>query len=150
MTTLQEPTADLLGLSGLEQLRATLLKGGAPIGRLIGMEVDELDVGLAVFSLVPGEQHYNPIGIVHGGIAATMLDSAMGYAVHSTLPPGVRFTTVDLHVHYTRAMTATTGRVMAIGETVHVGGRTATAQGRLIDQDGKLLAHGTTTCLIMR
>jgi uncharacterized protein (TIGR00369 family) len=74
----------------------------------------------------------------------------MGCAVHSTLPPGVRFTTVDLHVHYTRAMTATTGRVVAIGETVHLGGRTATAQGRVIDQDGTVLAHGTTTCLIIR
>jgi uncharacterized protein (TIGR00369 family) len=150
VTTVQEPAHDLLGLSGLEQLRATLLKGGAPIGRLIGMEVDELDVGRAVFSLVPGEHHYNPIGIVHGGIAATMLDSAMGCAVHSTLPPGVRFTTVDLHVHYTRALTATTGRVVAIGETVHLGGRTATAEGRVVDEDGTVLAHGTTTCLIMR
>jgi uncharacterized protein (TIGR00369 family) len=150
VTTVQEPTPDLLGLSGLEQLRTTLVGGGAPFGRLLGMEVEELEVGRAVFSLVPGERHYNPIGMVHGGIAATLLDSAMGCAVHSTLPPGVRFTTVDLHVQYTRAMTATTGRVVAIGETVHLGGRTATAQGRVIDQDGTLLAHGTTTCLIIR
>jgi uncharacterized protein (TIGR00369 family) len=150
MTTLHDPTPDLLGLSGLEQLHATLLRDGAPIGRLIGMEVDELEEGRAVFSLVPGERHYNPIGMVHGGIAATLLDSAMGCAVHSTLPPGVRFTTVDLHVHYTRAITATTGRIVAIGETVHLGGRTATAQGRVLSEDGAVLAHGTTTCLILR
>jgi uncharacterized protein (TIGR00369 family) len=148
MTTISDPPA--VELSGIEQLRATLLRGGAPIGRLIGMEVDALEVGRAVFSLVPGEQHYNPIGNVHGGIAATMLDSAMGCAVHSTLPPGARFTTLDLHVHYTRAITADTGRVVAIGETVHLGGRTATAEGRVVDEDGTVLAHGTTTCLIMR
>jgi uncharacterized protein (TIGR00369 family) len=148
MTTISDPPA--VELSGIEQLRATLLRGGAPIGRLIGMEVDSLEVGRAVFSLLPGEQHYNPIGMVHGGIAATMLDSAMGCAVHSTLPPGARFTTLDLHVHYTRAITADTGRVVAIGETVHLGGRTATAEGRVVDEDGTVLAHGTTTCLIMR
>jgi len=148
MTTLDD--RPLTELSGLEQLRATLLRGGAPIGRLIGMDVDSLDEGRAVFSLVPGEQHYNPLGTVHGGIAATMLDSAMGCAVHSTLPSGARFTTLDLHIHYTRAVTADTGRIVAIGETVHVGGRTATAEARLVDESGTLLAHGTTTCLIMR
>jgi len=148
MTTISDPPA--VELSGIEQLRATLLQGGPPIGRLIGMEVEALEIGRAVFSLLPGEQHYNPIGMVHGGIAATMLDSAMGCAVHSTLPPGARFTTLDLHVHYTRAITADTGRVVAIGETVHVGGRTATAEGRVVDEAGTVLAHGTTTCLIMR
>jgi uncharacterized protein (TIGR00369 family) len=140
----------LTELSGIEQLRATFLGGGAPIGRLIGMDVDALEIGRAVFSLVPGEQHYNPLGTVHGGIAATMLDSAMGCAVHSTLPPGVRFTTLDLHIQYTRAITADTGRIVATGETLHVGGRTATAEARLVDEAGTLLAHGTTTCLIMR
>jgi uncharacterized protein (TIGR00369 family) len=114
------------------------------------MDVESLEIGRAEFSLVPGPQHYNPIGMVHGGIAATMLDSAMGCAVHSTLPAGARFTTLDLNIHYTRAMTADTGRVVAIGETVHVGGRTATAEGRVLDEDGNVLAHGTTTCLVMR
>jgi uncharacterized protein (TIGR00369 family) len=148
MTTLNDrPVTEL---SGIEQLRATLLTGGAPMGRLIGMDIDALEIGRAVFSLVPGEQHYNPLGTVHGGIAATMLDSAMGCAVHSTLPPGARFTTLDLHIHYTRSITADTGRVVAIGETVHVGGRTATAEARLVDDDGTVLAHGSTTCLIMR
>jgi uncharacterized protein (TIGR00369 family) len=142
--------ADLTELTGIEQLRATLLTGGAPIGRLIGMDVESLEVGRAEFSLMPGPQHYNPIGMVHGGIAATVLDSAMGCAVHSTLPAGARFTTLDLNIHYTRAMTADTGRVVAIGETVHVGGRTATAEGRLLDEAGNVLAHGTTTCLVMR
>jgi len=148
VTTVNDPP--LAELSGIEQLRAAFAAGGAPIGRLLGMEVESLEVGRAVFALVPGEQHYNPIGTVHGGIAATMLDSAMGCAVHSTLPAGARFTTLDLHVHYTRAMTADTGRVVAIGETVHVGGRTATAEARLVDADGTVLAHGTTTCLILR
>jgi uncharacterized protein (TIGR00369 family) len=138
------------GLSGIEQLRLVQRQGRTPIGDLIGMQLDVLAVGRVEFTLVPGPQHYNPIGTVHGGIAATLLDSAMGCAVHSTLPAGVRFTTVDLHVHYTRAMTADTGPVRAIGEIVHSGGRTATAEARLVDGDGRVLAHGTTTCLLLR
>ena len=150
MITVNDRPDTELGLSGIEQLRAALLDGGAPFGRLIGMELDALEIGRAVFSLVPGPQHYNPIGMVHGGIAATMLDSAMGCAIHSTLPLGTRFTTLDLHVHYTRAITADTGRVVATGVTVHVGGRTATAEARLVDEAGILLAHGSTTCRVMR
>jgi uncharacterized protein (TIGR00369 family) len=94
---------------------------------------------------------YNPIGSVHGGVAATLLDSCMGCAVHSTLEAGVGFTTTDLQVRYIRAMSADTGRVLAEGRVVHGGRRTATAEGRLVTEDGEtLLAHSTTGCVILR
>jgi uncharacterized protein (TIGR00369 family) len=94
---------------------------------------------------------YNPIGSVHGGIAATVLDSCMGCAIHTTLDAGVGYTTTDLHVRYIRAMTQTTGRVLAEGKLLHAGRRTATAQGRLfVEGDGRLIAHATTGCAILR
>jgi uncharacterized protein (TIGR00369 family) len=99
----------------------------------------------------PAEWMYNPLGSVHGGIAATILDSCMGCAVHSTLEPGVGFTTSDLQVRYVRAMSDTTGRVLAEGRVVHRGRRTATAEGRLFTQDDEaLIAHATTGCVILR
>jgi uncharacterized protein (TIGR00369 family) len=88
-------------------------------------------------------------GTVHGGLAATLLDSAMGCAVHSTLPDGSGYTTLELKVNYTRPITVATGRILCEGTVVHRGGRVATAEGRLwAERSGKLLAHGTTTCLI--
>jgi uncharacterized protein (TIGR00369 family) len=103
-----------------------------------------------VFAAVPGPEHYNPIGSVHGGLAATLLDSAMGCAVHSTLPAGVGYTTLELKVNFTRPITSETGRILCEGTVVHRGGRVATAEGRVFaEADGKLLAHGTTTCLIL-
>lgn len=143
------PPADT-GPTGLDQLRASLLGGGSPISRFMGMEVDELAEGRVVFSLTPQPTMVNPIGLVHGGIAATLLDSAMGCAVHSALPAGVRYSTIDLHVHYVRPVPLDAGAVVATGTVVHVGGRMATAEGSLRDGAGTLLAHGTTTCLVMR
>jgi uncharacterized protein (TIGR00369 family) len=94
---------------------------------------------------------YNPIGMVHGGIAATILDSCMGCAVHTSLEAGVGYTTTDLQVRYVRAMTGSTGRVLAEGRLVHAGRRTATAEGSLFVEDGgMLLAHATTGCAILR
>ena len=137
-------------LSGLEYLRA--IRDGkipnAPIAQLLGMTVAEVEPGRVVFSLEPGEHHYNPIGTVHGGIAATLCDSVMACAVHSVLPLGMMYTTVELHVNYVRAITAETGRVQCIGELIHQGRRMATAQARLVDAQGRLYNHGTTTCLI--
>jgi uncharacterized protein (TIGR00369 family) len=120
----------------------------APIAELVGMELVELGEGRATFALDPAERHYNPLGTVHGGIAATLLDSAMGCAVHTTLSDGERYTTLELKVNFVRAITEATGRVVASGSVIHRGGRIATAEARLADGDGRLLAHGTSTCLI--
>jgi len=121
----------------------------APIAELVGFDLVELGEGRASFELDPGERHYNPLGTVHGGIAATLLDSAMGVAVHTTLGEGQTYTTLELKVNYVRAITEETGRVVATGSVIHRGGRVATAEARLTDANGKLLAHGTSTCLIM-
>ena len=121
-----------------------------PISRLMGFSVVEAGDGRAVFEATPGEEHYNPIGVVHGGLAATLLDSAMGVAVHATLGPGDGYTTLEIKVNFVRPMTRDTGTVRATAEVVHVGRRTATAEGRLEDASGRLLAHGTATCLILR
>jgi uncharacterized protein (TIGR00369 family) len=137
--------------SGLDFLRA-MVSGElprAPIQSLIGFELVEVDDGRAVFSAEPGEQHYNPIGSVHGGVAATLLDSAMGAAVHSTLPEGSAYVTLEIKFNMVRPITADTGRVLAEGKVVHRGGTVATVEGSLRAADSdKLLAHGTSTCLI--
>ena len=121
----------------------------APITELVGFELVELGAGTASFAMDPAERHYNPLGTVHGGIAATLLDSAMGCAVHTLLDEGERYTTLELKVNFVRAITEATGRVVASGSVIHRGGRVATADARLTDEDGRLLAHGTSTCLIM-
>jgi uncharacterized protein (TIGR00369 family) len=122
----------------------------APITELIGFELVELGEGRASFALDPAQRHYNPLGTVHGGIAATLLDSAMGCAVHTTLGEDEAYTTLELKVNYVRAITEATGRVVATGSVIHRGGRVATAEARLTDDDGRLLAHGTSTCLIVK
>jgi uncharacterized protein (TIGR00369 family) len=140
-------------LSGIEFMRA-IVDGSLPpppIARLMGFSIVEVDLGMAVFAVEPAEWMYNPIGSVHGGIAATLLDSCMGCAVHSTLGAGVGYTTTDMQVRYIRAMSTDTGRVLAEGRVVHGGRRTATAEGRLLTEDGgTLLAHATTGCVILR
>jgi uncharacterized protein (TIGR00369 family) len=138
-------------VTGLEFLRAIAAGElpGAPIADLLGFAPVEAEEGRVVFAAVPEQRHYNPIGTVHGGLAATLLDSAMGCAVHSTLPAGVGYTTLDLKVNFTRPITSETGPILCEGTVVHRGGRVATAEGRVFaEADGALLAHGTTTCLI--
>jgi uncharacterized protein (TIGR00369 family) len=139
-------------LSGLDALRA-IMAGELPpppIALLMGMQPVDVSEGRAVFAAEPGERHYNPIGLVHGGLAATLLDSTMGCAVQTTLPAGVGYTTLELKVNFTRPITRDTGRVLCRAEIVHRGGRVATAEGRVVaEATGKLLAHGTTTCLIL-
>ena len=138
--------------SGLDYLRA-IAQGelpAPPFAELLGFGLIEVREGRAVFTVEPGEHHYNPIGTVHGGLAATLLDSAMGCAVHSTLPVGASYTTLDLNVSFVRPIAHDTGTLTCTGEIVHVGGRVATAQGRLTDAQGKLYAHGVTTCMVFR
>jgi uncharacterized protein (TIGR00369 family) len=138
-------------LSGLDLLRG--VRDGtippAPIQQLIGMRLVEVEPGRVAWELDPGEPHYNPIGTAHAGIAATLLDSAMACAVHSTLPQGKGYTTLEFKVNLVRAVTVKTGRVRAIGSVVHAGRSTATAEARLVDAADALYAHATTTCIIL-
>ncbi len=139
-------------MSGLEYIRA-MANGdipAAPISHLIGMQVDLVEEGRVIFSLVPAEYHYNPIGSVHGGIAATLFDSALGCAIHTTLPHGTAYTTAELKVNYIRAITAKTGKVSCEAKVIHSGRQLATAEARLTDEDGKLYGHATTTCLVFK
>lgn len=140
---------DLSGLEFLQKIVSGELSP-PPLAALMNFDLVELREGYAVFAVNPAEYHYNPIGLVHGGVAATLLDSAMGCAVHSTLPAGAAYTTLEIKVNFVRAMTAETGRVRCEAKLIHLGGRTATAEGRIVDEAGKLYAHGTTTCLILR
>ena len=141
----------MTSLSGLEQMRA-IASGEVeqpPIARLLGFGVIEVEEGRAVFSAEPGEQHVNPLGVVHGGLAATLLDSAMGCAVHTTLEPGWAYGSLDLSARFVRTITPETGRILGEGTVVHRGGRTATMEGRLwAEESGKLLAHGTGSALL--
>jgi uncharacterized protein (TIGR00369 family) len=139
-------------MAGMERLRA-IVDGSLPpppIARLLGMRLAEVEEGRAVFEVEPGEQHYNPIGVVHGGLAATLCDSAMGCAVQSSLPAGVAYTTLELKVNLVRALTVDSGTVRCEGTLIHLGGRVATAEARLVDGAGRLCAHATTTCLVIR
>ena len=138
-------------MSGLDFLRA--IRDGRlpspPIAELLGFHLVEVDTGHAVFEMTPAEQHYNPIGVVHGGVAMTLLDSAMGCAVHTHMPAGKGYTTLEAKTNLTRAITARTGLLRAIGKVVHVGNRVATAEGRLVDGAGQLYAHASTTCMVL-
>jgi uncharacterized protein (TIGR00369 family) len=139
-------------MSGLDYLRA-MARGEvpmAPIAATMGFGVEAVEEGQVVFACAPAEYHYNPIGTVHGGLACTLLDSAMGCAVHSTLPAGAGYTTLELKVNFLRPLTARTGRIRCEGRTIHVGGSVATAEGRIVDEAGKLYGHATTTCMIFR
>jgi uncharacterized protein (TIGR00369 family) len=140
-------------LSGLDYMRA-LLAGEfppPPIAMLMDFTLIDVEEGSATFRGHPGEQHLNPIGSVHGGFAATLLDSALGCAVHTTLPAGVGYSTLELSVNLVRGITPLTGPVLAEGAVLHAGRRTATAEARLTAEDGgALLAHAKTTCLILR
>jgi uncharacterized protein (TIGR00369 family) len=138
------------GLSGLEQLQALLDSGGQPpIGKTLDVALVEISEGRAVFEGRPSLKAYNPIGIVHGGYAATLLDSACGCAIHSTIKPGETFTTLELKVAYHRPMTAETGIVRAEGRVLHRGRRAAFAEATLKDAAGRLLGSATSTLMIM-
>lgn len=142
---------ELSRMTGLETMRA-IAEGELPppsIAVLLGMGIVEVGEGYATFELTPDARMLNPLGTVHGGIAATILDSCLGCAVHTTLAPGEGYTTAQLNLHYLRPMSPGMGPVQATGTVVHRGRKQATAEGRLVDARGRVLAHGTTTCLIL-
>ncbi|MGD0135320.1 MAG: PaaI family thioesterase [Bryobacteraceae bacterium] len=138
------------GLDGLSQLRALMASGRKP-GIMVALDFDfvEVDTGRAVFAGLPGEHAYNPIGTVHGGYTAALLDSACGCAVHSRLTAAQAYTTLELKVAYHRPITKETGRVRAEGLVLSFGRRVAFAEAKLTDAQGKLYASATSTLLVI-
>jgi uncharacterized protein (TIGR00369 family) len=144
-------TARLVGPETGLELLTRMIAGelpSPPIAKLLNFRLAEVEPGRAVFEFEPAEYHYNPIGVVHGGVAGVLLDSAMGCSVHSTLPAGMGYTTLEFKVNLVRAITMNTGTMRVEGHVVHGGKRAATAEGRIIDRAGKIYAHGSTTCMI--
>lgn len=151
--TVADPNkAMIFGTSGLEQLRAMvdLRIPAPPISSHIGLKIVSVDEGDVVMTAEPDESHYNPIGSVHGGFFATVLDSACGCAVHSTLPAGVGYTSLELKVSFLRPITAETGTVTAHGWVTKTGRNVAFAEADVRDSDGRILATASSTCLIIR
>jgi len=137
-------------MSGLEFLQKAVIgkRARPPIAETLDFSLQEASEGKATFVAVPAEYHYNPIGTVHGGYFGTLLDSAMGCAVHTLLQPGEGYTTLEYKINLVRALTAEVGEVRAEGWVVYKGSRMATAEGKIIDSKGKIYAHGSTTCMI--
>jgi uncharacterized protein (TIGR00369 family) len=121
----------------------------APMTKLLDLRLLEVEEGRVVFGARPTREHYNGMGVVHGGFAATLLDSALGCAINSMAPPGKIYTTLELKINYTRPLTEEVGDIRCEAHVVHLGSRTATAEGRIVDADGTLYAHGTTTCIVV-
>ena len=145
-----ETARGAMAMSGREFFDAWLTEHfQVPIAMTLGFEITEVGDGRATVTLVPEEYHYNPIGTVHGGVAATLLDTATGIAIHSKLAKGQGYTTLSLNVNYLRPMTAQTGLVTAVGTVTSLGRRVAVAEAELKDQSDKLIARGTATCLIL-
>lgn len=142
--------AMVAGKSGLEIMQA-MLDGELPfphIAETLDFSIVEVGPGKAVFQGTPQLKHYNPLGTVHGGWYATLLDSALGCAVQTALPAGRSYTTAEIGVNIVRAASSKTGPLRAIGNVIHCGRQMATAEARIVGPDGKLYAHGTTTCLV--
>ncbi|WP_148615765.1 PaaI family thioesterase [Nocardioides rubriscoriae] len=149
MTETQAPV-DPFAMTGLEQLEA-MTRGelpGAPIADTIGMENFGGGHGAIHVELVPQARHYNPLGTVHGGVISTLLDTAAGCSVHSTLAAGEGYTSLDLTVKFLRPVTVDSGRLRAEGRVIHRGRRTALAEAVLLDAAGKQVAHATSSCMI--
>jgi uncharacterized protein (TIGR00369 family) len=144
------PTEIMASMPGLDFVRA-IFSGKLPEPPIM-QTIEPFDCtaepGVVVINSIPGFRHYNPIGSVHGGYAATLLDSVMGLAVHTMLPPGTGYTTLEFKISFIKGMTEDTGTVRSEGRTLNVGRRTATAEARITDGKGRLLAHATTTCLV--
>ena len=144
------PPEVMASMAGLDFVRA-IFDGrlpSPPIMQTIEPFDSTAEPGVVVMHSIPGFRHYNPIRSVHGGYAATLLDSAMGLAVHSALPAGTGYTTLEFKISFIKGMTKDTGVVRSEGRTLSVGRRAATAEGRITDAKGRLLAHATTTCLV--
>jgi uncharacterized protein (TIGR00369 family) len=140
---------ELSGLEYMQKLAAGELPESGMSG-LMGFRLSEVSAGHAVIVITPEERHYNGLGIVHGGLAATLLDSALGVAINSMMPAGKVFTTLEMKVNYVRPITNKTGELCCVAKVIHVGGRVATAEGRVEDANGTLYAHGTATCMLFR
>jgi uncharacterized protein (TIGR00369 family) len=139
-------------MSGLEYMRK-LMDGEVPqsgMGQLMGFKLIEVSEGYAVLAVKPDERHYNGIGIAHGGLAATLLDSATGCAINTMMPAGRIFTTLEMKINYVRPIRGEVGQVRCEARVIHAGNRVATAEGRVLDESGKLYAHGTATCMLFR
>ena len=144
------PTEVMASMAGLDFVRA-IFEGklpAPPIMQTVEPFDSTAEPGVVVIHSTPSFRHYNPIGSVHGGYAATLLDSAMGLAVHTMLPAGTGYTTLEFKISFIKGMTEDTGPVRTEGRTLSVGRRTATAEARITDAEGRLLAHATTTCLV--
>ena len=141
---------EIKGYHGLEFLRRIVNGdvGPPPIAKTLGFVLADVAPGFALFTMTPAFRHYNPIGSVHGGVAATLLDSCMSCAIHTYLDKGRGYITLELKVNLVRPITAKTGPIRAEGRSLYVGRRSGTAEGKIIDANGTLLAHGTTTCMI--
>ena len=141
---------EIKSLSGIEFLNriATGQIPQPPIARTLGFVIAEVRPGFALFTMTPEFKHYNPIGTVHGGVASTLLDSCMSCSIQTHLEKGLGYITLELKVNMVRPITDKTGPIRAEGRSLYVGRRSGTAEGKIIDAKGTLLAHGTTTCLI--
>jgi uncharacterized protein (TIGR00369 family) len=139
------------GLSGIDYFRK-MMNGELPVPAMLdlfGIKLIEADPGRVVFTATAEERFYNGTGVAHGGFAATLLDTALGCAINSAMPVGRRFTTLELKINLTRPLTQGVGLLRCEASVVHVGGRTATSEGRIVDARGKLYGHGTTTCIVV-
>jgi uncharacterized protein (TIGR00369 family) len=144
------PPEVMASMAGLDFVRA-IFEGklpAPPVMQTVEPFDSTAEPGVVVIHSTPGFRHYNPIGLVHGGYAATLLDSAMGLAVHTMLPAGTGYTTLEFKISFIKGMTKDTGPVRTEGRTLNVGRRAATAEARITDAKGRLLAHATTTCLV--
>jgi uncharacterized protein (TIGR00369 family) len=156
-TAIAEHTADRLARLGREYEGIDFLRAIArgelpppPIADLIGFDIRDIQPGRVTFAMQPRLEHYNPLGMVHGGVSATLLDTVVGCAVHTRLPRGTGYTTLDLQVRYLKPVSVRTGTVLAIGTVVHLGRRTATAEAQLVQEEtGQLLATATSSLLVL-
>ena len=151
--TWQDPSAGAeaaMKLTGIEWLRAMSRREAPPppLADVLGFKLETIESGEVTVTLEPAEFQYNPMGVLHGGMAATLFDSALGCAVQSMLPPGYIAPTMQLQVSYVRPITVQTGKVSCTGKVIHMGKKSATAEGRIIDGDGKLYAHSTGTFIL--
>ncbi len=139
-----------LQMSGLEYIQAMKDKKipAPPVMHTLDFDLRSIEAGKAVFSFIPSEFHYNPIGTVHGGVISTILDSALGCAVHSLLPAGKAYTTLELKVNFLKAITKNNGELTATGKVIHSGSKTALVEAQVTDAAGKIYAHSVSTCLI--
>jgi uncharacterized protein (TIGR00369 family) len=147
-STLVDKRGELSGLEFFRQMMAGAIPP-PPMVALLGLRLTEAEAGRVVFVGTAREEFYNGMGVAHGGWAATLLDSALGCAINTTQPPGRSFTTLELKIYYTRPLRREVGEVRCEATVIHTGRRTAIAEARVVDSDGKIYAHGTTTCIVV-